>query len=129
MHGKRVYIWSDGREYNGDWKYNKIEGEGVFKWPDGRRYIGHYKNDKKDGYGIFEWPNGKKYKGFWKNGKQQGEGESYDPNERKWVKGIWNEGKREVGCVMLPTSSQEGTNVTRNFKHGINSAIIQRNDN
>ena len=130
MHGKGIYIWSDGREYNGDWKYNKIEGEGVFKWPDGRRYIGHYKNDKKDGYGIFEWPNGKKYKGFWKNGKKQGEGESYDPIERKWIKGYWNEGKKDVGPVLISSSSQEGTNVTRNLKHGINSAIIQcNNDN
>ena len=130
MHGKGIYIWSDGREYNGDWKYNKIEGEGVFKWPDGRRYIGHYKNDKKDGYGIFEWPNGKKYKGFWKNGKQQGEGESYDPIERKWIKGYWNEGKKDVGPVLISSSSQEGTNITRNLKHGINSAIIQcNNDN
>ena len=106
MHGKGIYIWSDGREYNGDWKYNKIEGEGVFKWPDERRYIGHYKNDKKDGYGIFEWPNGKKYKGFWKNGKQQGEGESYDPIERKWIKGYWNEGKKDVGILINLTKEE-----------------------
>ena len=40
------------------------------------------------------------------------------------VKGIWNEGKREVGGVILSSSSQESTNVTKKFKHGINIAII-----
>ena len=67
FHGQGHYIWNDGREYNGQWKYNMIEGEGVFKWKDGRKYEGEYKNDKKDGYGIFEWADGKKYKGYWKD--------------------------------------------------------------
>ena len=66
---------------------------------------------------------GKKYKGFWKNGKQQGEGESYDPIERKWIKGFWNEGKRDVGSVLISSSSQECTNATRNFKHGIKLSL------
>jgi hypothetical protein len=52
---KGVYNWSDGREYRGDWKNNKMEGKGIFKWPDGRRYEGDYKDDKKEGKGIFYW--------------------------------------------------------------------------
>jgi hypothetical protein len=39
----------------GDWKNNKMDGEGVFVWPDGRKYHGQYRDDKKEGYGIFEW--------------------------------------------------------------------------
>ena len=50
-----VYNWSDGREYRGMWRNNKMEGEGVFKWPDGRKYEGHYVDDKKEGHGTFHW--------------------------------------------------------------------------
>ena len=40
---------------NGEWKINKMDGEGVFTWPDGRKYTGQYRDDKKEGYGVFEW--------------------------------------------------------------------------
>jgi hypothetical protein len=50
-----VYIWSDQRTFTGDWKYNKMDGEGVFIWPDMRKYEGAYREDKKEGYGVFEW--------------------------------------------------------------------------
>lgn len=50
-----VYNWSDGREYQGEWKNNKMEGQGTFQWPDGRRYEGQYVDDKKEGMGTFYW--------------------------------------------------------------------------
>jgi len=50
-----VYNWSDGREFSGMWKQNKMEGYGVFIWPDGRKYEGQYYDDKKEGTGTFYW--------------------------------------------------------------------------
>jgi len=38
--------WADGREYDGDWRDNKMEGKGLFTWKDGRKYIGDYVEDK-----------------------------------------------------------------------------------
>ena len=64
-----IYNWSDGREYRGYWRNNKMEGQGVFQWPDGRRYEGNYVDDKKEGNGTFYWPDGRKYEGQWENGK------------------------------------------------------------
>ena len=46
-----------------------MNGTGIFLWPDGKRYEGQYVNDKKEGLGIFSWPDGRKYDGGWKNGK------------------------------------------------------------
>ena len=50
-----IYNWSDGREYKGMWRNNKMEGPGVFQWPDGRKYEGNYVDDKKEGHGTFHW--------------------------------------------------------------------------
>ena len=44
MHGKGKYTWSDGREYEGQWKHNLMDGYGVCKYKDGRMYTGMYKN-------------------------------------------------------------------------------------
>ena len=46
-----------------------MDGQGLFLWPDGRKYEGQYVVDMKEGYGSFYWPNGNKYDGNWKSGK------------------------------------------------------------
>jgi hypothetical protein len=46
-----------------------MEGYGIYLWGDGRRYEGQYKNDKKHGYGIYYWPDHRKYEGWWLKGK------------------------------------------------------------
>ena len=50
-----IYQWINGRVYDGDWKNNKMEGNGIFTWDDGRRYEGQYIDDKKEGNGTFCW--------------------------------------------------------------------------
>lgn len=57
------YLWTDKREYSGQWKNNKMHGKGVFTWSDGRKYDGEYVEDIKHGYGVFSWPDGKEVKG------------------------------------------------------------------
>ena len=38
--GKGKFTWASGVVYEGDFTYNKIEGEGKYFWPDGSTYIG-----------------------------------------------------------------------------------------
>jgi len=33
-----------------------MNGKGIFVWKDGRRYEGEYRNDLKHGEGILTWP-------------------------------------------------------------------------
>lgn len=40
-------MWVDGRQYEGFWKNNKMNGKGTFIWSDGRKYVGDYVNEKK----------------------------------------------------------------------------------
>ena len=42
-----LYTWQDGRKYEGEWRANKMHGNGTFEWLDGRRYVGEYFEDKK----------------------------------------------------------------------------------
>lgn len=51
-----------------------MHGRGVYVWKDGRKYEGEYKEDKKDGFGTYTWADGKKYSGEWRNSKRHGKG-------------------------------------------------------
>ena len=46
-----------------------MNGFGIFIWPDGKKYEGGFVNDKKEGKGIHHWPDGRRYEGEWKEGK------------------------------------------------------------
>ena len=59
INGSGIYIWPDGRKYNGEWKDNNMHGKGIYTWKDGRMYEGDYENDRKHGYGVYTWNDGK----------------------------------------------------------------------
>ena len=45
-----------------------MHGQGLYQWSDGRRYQGEYKYDKKDGFGVYMWADGRAHYGMWKDG-------------------------------------------------------------
>jgi hypothetical protein len=49
--------------YEGEWKNNKMDGQGIYFWDDGRYYEGYYKNDMKHGYGEYTYTDGQIYMG------------------------------------------------------------------
>ena len=55
----RIYYFSDGDKYEGEWKNDKREGYGIY-YSDRDKYEGEWKNDLKDGYGIYYYSNGNK---------------------------------------------------------------------
>ena len=57
-----------------------MHGHGVYLWEDGRRYEGEYEYDKKKGLGAYMWGDGRVYYGNWKDGVQHGEGTNINPN-------------------------------------------------
>ena len=51
-----------------------MHGKGIYKWPDGNQYEGQYINGIKEGYGEFRWADGRIYRGPFEKGKQHGFG-------------------------------------------------------
>lgn len=47
------------------------EGVGIFVWPDGRVYEGHWKDGKQHGYGRYYNQNNEEKYGFWNNGRRE----------------------------------------------------------
>jgi hypothetical protein len=41
-HGYGVQYWTDGAHYEGQWKYNKAEGQGIFWHAEGDIYHGEF---------------------------------------------------------------------------------------
>ena len=86
MHGKGLYKWPDGNQYEGDYIYGIKEGFGEFKWADGRVYKGPFKKGKQHGNGKLT-VNGTTFDAVFENGKYMGElQESGSKNKNKLKK-------------------------------------------
>ena len=44
MNGKGVYKWANGKEYTGQFKANRINGNGKIVHPDGSTYEGQWQD-------------------------------------------------------------------------------------
>ena len=60
-----------------------MHGKGIYKWPDGSEFEGNYSNNLKEGYGEYRWTNGKIYQGMYKNGVKHGKGVYIKKNGQK----------------------------------------------
>ena len=54
------------KEYEGNWKDGKEDGQGTYYSPNGKKkYEGDWKNGFFNDKGTYYWPNGKKQYGDW----------------------------------------------------------------
>ena len=60
-HGYGIQYWTDGAHYEGQWSYNKAEGQGTFWHAEGDVYKGEFKNGKKHGW--FKYYLNRKFEG------------------------------------------------------------------
>ena len=72
MHGKGLYRWPDGNEYEGEYIFNIKEGNGIFRWKDGRIYEGSFEKGKPHGKGKLT-VNGMRIDALFENGQYLGE--------------------------------------------------------
>ena len=102
------YMGEDGQTYEGEWKNDKIHGQGTFTYANGDKYVGNYKDGERHGQGTFTFANGDKYVGNFKDEKFHGQG-TY----------IWSSGKRETGFYM---NDEYIPDICKNMGLSINSS-------
>ena len=68
MNGKGKIIYSDGKEYNGDFYNGLKHGFGRLSWSNDKYYEGYWVNNRQHGEGIF-YLNGKILKCIFRFGK------------------------------------------------------------
>ena len=69
---KGTKIFPNGDKYEGEWKNNKMHGQGTYTYADGEKYVGEYKDGQVNGQGSYVWASGAKYEGEWKDDKMHG---------------------------------------------------------
>jgi len=146
-HGTDTYTWSDGTTYNGEWKKNKINGEGSLVYANGDKYIGKFVNNEKNGKGTFTWSNGEIYKGDWVGDKASGSGiytfKNGDVYDGKWtdnkmngqgtyklkngktLKGIWKDNSY-LGKESITQSSQKKSTTSNTITSSKNTPTVEK---
>ena len=74
-HGVGIMQCVDGRKYEGEYKFDKMDGRGTMINPRSGGivvYKGFFKNSKRHGMGCISYPSGDIYDGMWSNGKKAG---------------------------------------------------------
>ena len=79
MHGQGMYIFANGDRYQGAWKDGKKHGPGIYLYLadnefKGDTYVGEYMDDIKNGQGTYIWKDGSKYTGNFFDNNQEGQG-------------------------------------------------------
>jgi hypothetical protein len=64
-----VFIFNNGRKYDGQWVNSRAEGRGVCIYEDGSKYDGLCRNGNWNGSGRLELANGHIFETTWQDGK------------------------------------------------------------
>ena len=107
--GKRegigIFIYVNGKRYEGEWKNDKIDGRGIMFYKNGDKYDGYFVNNKKEGKGTYYYNNGNTYVGDWKNDKKGGKGIFYGKEGQRKM-GDYFEGKPIGKHVILHVNGE-----------------------
>jgi len=64
--GKGILSFSNGAEYDGNWRQGKFDGVGRMSYANKAVYSGSWQGGMRDGYGVYTYPDGKAhYDGNW----------------------------------------------------------------
>ena len=83
-----MFLWPDGRRYEGQFSDGMKTGTGTMTWPSGNTYYGYFRDDQREGLGEYMWREGTFYRGFFSGNQMHGFGVKFTPESRlffqKW---------------------------------------------
>lgn len=82
-----------GSKYVGEYKDNKLDGQGTYTFANGDKYVGEFKASIRNGKGTLTYANGDKYIGEFKNGKRSGNGTFFTAGGHIRNEGTWEDDK------------------------------------
>ncbi|KZV26185.1 phosphatidylinositol 4-phosphate 5-kinase 9 [Dorcoceras hygrometricum] len=111
--GLGKYAWSDGSEYEGEWRHGMRQGYGKLKWPSGALYEGEFSGNYMHGTGTYTRSDGMTYKGRWRLNLKHGLGFQSYPNgdvfEGSWIRGTpEGPGKYSWACGNVYLGNMKG---------------------
>ncbi|KAJ4462388.1 putative Phosphatidylinositol 4-phosphate 5-kinase 4 [Paratrimastix pyriformis] len=83
MHGHGIFVWPDGRRFEGNFNNGVMEGQGVLEWIEGpglQTYEGAFKENLFHGKGSLYGPTGGSFHGHYREGRLVGIGSLTMPN-------------------------------------------------
>lgn len=111
--GRKEY--SDGRIYEGEFKYGEPHGWGTYTWPNDDIYIGEFVNGLRSGHGQQSFGNGDSYAGEWRDGLIHGKGVYNWVDHSKYV-GTFIEGVMQGKGIL---TLQNGESYDGEWKNGL----------
>lgn len=83
--GTGSHFTAEGTVYVGQWKDDKMNGQGQITFPSGAVYQGDFVNNHFKGNGVYTWPNRSFYTGVFNENKMEGDGEFTDTEGQIWT--------------------------------------------
>ena len=74
LNGQGTWTGDNGDIYVGELKEGKFHGQGTFTFSNGNKYVGDWKDSYQNGQGTLTYSDGGKYVGEWKDGDFNGHG-------------------------------------------------------
>ena len=115
MNGKGILTGSDGTVMEGNWINNQMNGHGTLITSSGTKYIGEWRDNKMYGKGILTSPDGTVMEGNWVNNKLHGHGTLTSPKVGKYV-GEWRDTKMHGEGVLTQPNGETISGVFRDGK-------------
>ena len=69
-----IVLFPNGDSYEGEWKGDKMKGNGTYKFKSGSVYTGDFEKSLRHGLGTMTYSNGDIYSGEWVNDRIAGKG-------------------------------------------------------
>lgn len=125
--GRLSLFDSHGREdiYEGIFLGEFKNGKGAIQYSDGSNFEGEWRNFKKEGEGYLVYPNGDFFKGNFHNDLLHGNGEMHLRSQKLIIQGHWKDSKKDGDMIL----TDEDTLENRREFYKDNVLVTKENEN